>query len=83
MDHYVLSEVEKSWQEASRLLAGVFGELEMLPPDRRWARMTALCDRMDRELAPFLIRAAGELSEEKGMLPSRPERLGRALGVSL
>ena len=82
MDHNISGAAAAECRRAaSRHITDACAHYESLPPGERWSALSELSQEMDRQLAPFLIRTAGELSEECGGLPARPELLRRALGL--
>ncbi|QMU66969.1 hypothetical protein [Streptacidiphilus sp. P02-A3a] len=81
MDHNISGAAAECRRAVSRNIAETCNHYEALPAKERWGALSSLCREMDRLLAPFLIRTAGELSEECGGLPSRPDLLRRALGL--
>ena len=81
MDHNVSGTAAECRRAASQHLAEACAHFEALPAGERWSALTSLSREMDRQLAPFVIRTAGELTEECGGVPAGPELLRRALGL--
>jgi len=81
MDHNISGAAAECRRAASRHITEACNHYDALPANERWRALSSLSQEMDRQLAPFLIRTAGELSEECGGMPTRPELLRRALGL--
>ncbi len=81
MDHNISGAAAECRRAVSRHITETCDHYESLPVKERWGALSSFSREMDRLLAPILIRTAGELSEECGGLPTRPELLRRALGL--